>query len=84
VEVKVLMTWNIRANKDREYFEFLVKRFLPEMQRLGLQPTDAWFTAYGDGPQVLAAALVPSPGAARRRARSAIPRGRPSPANRQR
>ena len=65
MEVKVLMTWNIRANKDREYFEFLVKRFLPEMQRLGLQPTDAWFTAYGDGPQVLAAALVPSPGAAR-------------------
>ncbi len=65
VEVKVLMTWNIRIDKDREYFEFLIKQFLPGMQRLGLQPTDAWFTAYGEGPQVLAAALVPSYEAAR-------------------
>ena len=65
MEVKVLMTWNIQANKDREYFEFLIKHFLPEMQRLGLQPTDAWFTAYGPGPQVLTAALVPSYEAAR-------------------
>ncbi len=65
MEVKVLMTWNIQIDKDREYFEFLVKQFLPGMQRLGLHPTDAWFTAYGDGPQVLAAALVPSYEAAR-------------------
>ncbi len=65
VEVKVLMTWNVQPDKDREYFEFLVKQFLPGMQRLGLQPTDAWFTAYGEGPQVLAAALVPSYEAAR-------------------
>ncbi len=65
MEVKILMTWNIRANKDREYFEFLVKQFLPGMKRLGLHPTDAWFTAYGEGPQVLAAALVPSSEAAR-------------------
>ena len=66
MEVKVLMTWNIQADKDREYFEFLVKQFLPGMQRLGLRPTDAWFTAYGEGPQVLAAALVPSYEAAHR------------------
>ncbi len=65
MEVKVLMTWNIQPDKDREYFEFLVKQFLPGMQRLGLQPTDAWFTAYGDGPQVLTTALVPSYEAAR-------------------
>jgi len=65
VEVKVLMTWNIRMERDKEYFEFLVKQFLPSMQRLGLQPTDAWFTAYGEGPQVLTAALVPSHEAAR-------------------
>ncbi len=64
-EVKVLLTWNIRPERDREYFEFLIKRFLPEMQRLGLQPTDAWFTAYGEPPQVLTAALAPSYEAAR-------------------
>ena len=72
MEVKVLMTWNIQNNKDREYFEFLVKQFLPGMQRLGLRPTDAWFTAYGEGPQVLAAALVPSYEAARRILASAM------------
>ena len=65
MEVKVLMTWNIRMEQDKAYFEFLVKQFLPGMQRLGLQPTDAWFTAYGDAPQVLTAAVVPSYEAAR-------------------
>lgn len=51
--VKLLMTWDIRPGREQEYFEFVVREFVPGMQRLGIQPTDAWYTTYGDRPQIL-------------------------------
>lgn len=51
--VKVLMTWDILPGQAQEYFEFIVREFLPGMQKLGVEPTDAWYTAYGEGPQIL-------------------------------
>ena len=53
--VKLLMTWDILPGREQEYFEFVVRDFFPGMQRLGLEPTDAWFTMYGDQPQIMAA-----------------------------
>jgi hypothetical protein len=53
--VKLLMTWDILPGREQEYFEFVVRDFIPGMQRLGLEPTDAWFTMYGDQPQIMAA-----------------------------
>ena len=54
---KLLMTWDILPGQEQEYFEFVVREFIPGMQRLGLEPTDAWFTMYGDDqPQILASA----------------------------
>ncbi len=53
--VKLLMTWDILPGREQEYFEFVVRDFIPGMQRLGLEPTDAWFTMYGDRPQIMAA-----------------------------
>jgi hypothetical protein len=53
--VKMLMTWDILPGREQEYFEFVVRDFIPGMQRLGLEPTDAWFTMYGDQPQIMAA-----------------------------
>ncbi|MBN1440604.1 MAG: hypothetical protein JW929_14445 [Anaerolineales bacterium] len=50
--VKLLMTWDILPGQAQEYFEFIVREFLPGMQKLGVEPTDAWYTAYGDGPQI--------------------------------
>ena len=50
--VKLLMTWNIRPGKEEEYIEFLTQEFAPTIMRLGIQPTDAWLTIYGEGPQV--------------------------------
>ena len=52
--VKLLMTWDILPGKEQEYFEFVVRDFIPIIQRLGLEPSDAWFTMYGDHPQILA------------------------------
>jgi hypothetical protein len=53
VMIKLLMMWDIRPGKDQEYFEFVVREFVPGITRMGLQPTEAWFTLYGDRPQVL-------------------------------
>ena len=36
-----------------EYFEFVVKEFAPGLLRLGLQPSEAWYTVYGEHPQIL-------------------------------
>jgi hypothetical protein len=51
--VKLLMTWDIIPGREQEYFEFVVREFVPGMQKLGIQPTEAWYTTYGDRPQIL-------------------------------
>jgi hypothetical protein len=60
VAVKLLMTWDILPGREQEYFEFVVRDFLPEVQKMGLEPTDSWFTMYGDHPQIMATAQMPS------------------------
>ena len=60
--VKLLMTWDIIAGREQEYFEFVVRDFLPGMQQLGLEPSDAWYTMYGDQPQIMAGAQMPTLG----------------------
>jgi hypothetical protein len=62
VAVKLLMTWDILPGREQEYFEFVVRDFIPGMQRLGLEPTDAWFTMYGSQPQIMAGMQMPSLG----------------------
>lgn len=57
--IKILMTWDIQPDKEAEYFEFVMKEFAPGLMRLGIQPTEAWYTAYGDGPQILTGAVAP-------------------------
>ncbi len=58
--VKLLMNWDILPGREQEYFEFVVRDFIPAMQRLGMEPSDAWFTMYGDEPQIMVSAQMPS------------------------
>jgi len=58
--VKLLMTWDILPGREQEYFEFVVRDFIPGLQRLGMEPSDAWFTMYGSQPQILTAAQMPT------------------------
>ncbi len=51
--MKLLMSWDIKSGREQPYFEFIVREFAPKMMRLGLQPTEAWYTVYGQGPQIL-------------------------------
>ena len=52
MSVKVLMTWDIASEQDQEYFEFMIGEFVPGVQKLGLQPAEAWVTIYGAYPQI--------------------------------
>ncbi len=56
--MKLLMSWDIKSGQDAEYFEFVIREFVPGLTRLGLQPTEAWFTIYGDCPQVLTGGIA--------------------------
>ncbi len=58
--VKLLMTWDILPGREQEYFEFVVREFIPKIQRMGMEPNDAWFTMYGDQPQIQASFQSPS------------------------
>lgn len=51
--VKILMSWDIKPGSESEYFEFIVREFAPGVMKLGVQPTEAWYTVFGDGPQIL-------------------------------
>ncbi|MBL8165715.1 MAG: hypothetical protein JNJ61_27270 [Anaerolineae bacterium] len=44
--VKLLMQWDIKSEREQEYFEFVVREWVPGITRLGLEPTGAWYTAY--------------------------------------
>jgi len=58
VAVKILMTWDILPDHEQDYFEFVVRDFIPGIQRLGMEPSDAWFTMYGNQPQILVSAQM--------------------------
>ena len=66
MSVKVIMTWDIAAERDQEYFEFIIGEFVPGVQRLGLQPAEAWATIYGSYPQIQVGLLAPDAPQARR------------------
>lgn len=66
MSVKLLLTWDIAPDREQEYFEFVIGEFIPGVQRLGLEPIEAWATIYGEYPQIMVTLLAPDlPGAQR-------------------
>jgi len=57
--IKILMTWDIAPDKEGEYYEFVIRELIPGIQRLGLKPSEAWATIYGEYPQIQVALLAP-------------------------
>ena len=55
---KLLMSWNIRPGRDGDCFEFIVQEFGPGLAKLGIRLTDAWYTAYGEWPQILTGGIA--------------------------
>jgi hypothetical protein len=60
VAIKLLMSWDIRPGQEQTYFEFAMQTFAPELMKMGWQPTEAWYTLYGDGPQIMTAGVTDS------------------------
>lgn len=65
MNIKVIMSWDIIPGREQEYFEFVVRNFMPAVQKLGMALSDAWVTIYGDHPQILVGAVVPGQDKAR-------------------
>ena len=58
--VKLLMSWDIRPGQEQTYFEFAMQTFAPALMKMGWQPTEAWYTLYGEGPQILTGGITES------------------------
>ena len=48
--LKLILSYNIRPEVGREYYEFVLGQYVPSMQQFGLEMREAWHTAYGDYP----------------------------------
>jgi len=71
VPVKLILTWDITPDKEQEYFEFVIREFIPGVQRLGFDLSEAWATVYGERPQIQVDASLPSLSKARQITHSA-------------
>jgi hypothetical protein len=46
------MTWDIAPGREKACFAFITQELPTAMGEAGLELTDAWFTAYGEWPQI--------------------------------
>jgi hypothetical protein len=45
-QVKLIMNYDVKDELDQEYFEFIVREFVPTTTRMGLQTIGVWYTSY--------------------------------------
>ncbi len=58
--VKLVMKWDIKAGREQDFMEFVLREFAPRLMQLGIEPTDVLYTMYGEGPQMLTLGAVES------------------------
>lgn len=60
MSVKLIMNWDIKSGLDQEYFEFVVREWVPTTTRMGLQTVGAWYTVYSrtEAPQIMAEVIA--------------------------
>jgi len=63
--VKLIMSWDITPEHEQDYFEFVIRDYIPGVQRMGCELTDAWATVYGNKPQITVSVIIGSPCKAR-------------------
>ena len=51
--LKLLLSYDVHAERIHEYRQFVMQRYIPFMQNMGFQISEAWHTAYGDAPNRL-------------------------------
>jgi len=50
MEQKLLLVYDIKPNREAEYYRYVLGEFLPALQNLGLMMVEGWHTAYGRYP----------------------------------
>ena len=50
---KLLLSYDVSPEHMQEYYRFVLGRYVPVMQAMGLEMSDAWHTAYGNFPNRL-------------------------------
>ena len=50
--MKVLLTWNSHPRHEQQLFQH-VRELVNKLSPLGLELKDAWYTIYGDAPEIL-------------------------------
>src|SRR5690606_39996425 len=56
---KLLLSYDVSVENMQEYYHFVLGRYVPVMQALGLEMSDAWHTAYGSFPNRLIGFVTP-------------------------
>ena len=51
--IKLLLTYDVIQERQQEYYQFVMGRFVPALQSMGSQMSEAWHTAFGDFPERL-------------------------------
>lgn len=51
--LKLLLEYNVNQETLQEYYEFVMGHYVPTLQSMGLQMSEAWHTAYGQAPNRL-------------------------------
>lgn len=47
------MSWDIKPGLEGTYDDFIVRKFIPGLTEIGLEPSEIWFSLWGEGPQML-------------------------------
>ncbi|MBK8988077.1 MAG: hypothetical protein IPM39_18745 [Chloroflexi bacterium] len=50
---KLLLSYEVKPEAMQEYYQFVMGRYVPILQSMGLQMSEAWHTAYGAAPNRL-------------------------------
>lgn len=50
---KLLLSYHVKPEMLQQYYQFVMGRYVPALQSMGLQMSEAWHTAYGDAPNRL-------------------------------
>lgn len=51
--IKILMQWDIKSGRETAYLDFVSQELTPGLLQLGVEPTEVWYTYWGDGAQIL-------------------------------
>lgn len=49
-KVRLILSFDIQPGTQQVYYQFMISQFIPAIQGMGLQMSDAWHTVYGDYP----------------------------------